>query len=78
MLKAYERGSFMSSAVPATGGSGTIEQKTADGLYTGHAYSVTAVKRMFLQKMNSEFVERRLSDNWRSKIKLRQDKGSDP
>ncbi|KAL3232016.1 hypothetical protein MRX96_023099 [Rhipicephalus microplus] len=48
MLKAYERSSLMSCSIPV----GSIpEEKLPSGLVAGHAYSITAVRLVYIERL---------------------------
>lgn len=49
MLKAYERKAMMSCSI--TPGE-TMEERLSNGLVAGHAYSVTAVKLVYIERLN--------------------------
>ncbi|KAL1417290.1 hypothetical protein MTO96_027020 [Rhipicephalus appendiculatus] len=61
MLKAYERSSLMSASIPV----GTIpEEKLASGLVAGHAYSITAVRLVYIERLKGRMPLIRLRNPW--------------
>lgn len=61
MMKAYQRSSLMSCSIPV----GSIpEEKLASGLVAGHAYSITAVKLVFIERLNGRMPLIRLRNPW--------------
>lgn len=57
MLKSFERKAMMSCAIEA---GDTPEQRLSNGLVMGHAYSVTAVKLVHIERLNGKIVQWRL------------------
>ncbi|XP_077522325.1 calpain-B-like isoform X11 [Amblyomma americanum] len=61
MLKAYERSSLMSCSIPV----GSIpEEKLASGLVAGHAYSITAVRLVYIERLKGRMPLIRLRNPW--------------
>lgn len=61
MLKAYERSSLMSCSIPV----GAIpEEKLASGLVAGHAYSITAVRLVYIERLKGRMPLIRLRNPW--------------
>ncbi|CAN7999694.1 unnamed protein product, partial [Ixodes hexagonus] len=61
MMKAYQRSSLMSCSIPV----GSIpEEKLASGLVAGHAYSITAVRLVFIERLNGRMPLIRLRNPW--------------
>lgn len=61
MMKAYERSSLMSCSIPV----GSIpEEKLASGLVAGHAYSITAVRLVYIERLKGRMPLIRLRNPW--------------
>lgn len=61
MLKAYERSSLMSCFISA---GSKPEQKLANGLVAGHAYSITAVRLLYIGHLSARVPLIRLRNPW--------------
>ncbi|XP_028967496.1 calpain-A [Galendromus occidentalis] len=61
MLKAYERNSMMSCSI--TPGE-TMEERLSNGLVAGHAYSITSVKLVYIERLNGKMPLIRIRNPW--------------
>ncbi|OQR72424.1 calpain-A-like [Tropilaelaps mercedesae] len=61
MLKAYERNAMMSCSI--TPGE-TLEERLQNGLVAGHAYSITCVKLVFIERLNGKMPLIRIRNPW--------------
>ncbi|XP_064483880.1 calpain-B-like isoform X3 [Ornithodoros turicata] len=61
MLKAYERCSLMSCSIPV---GNVVEERLSSGLVAGHAYSITAVRLVYIERLSGKMPMVRLRNPW--------------